>query len=54
MPRVLLDHNPNAGVVEIEEAEILDMERLGFSVTRVDQSKKAESDAPASAQGKGK
>lgn len=54
MPLVLLDHDPNSGPVEVEEAQILDMERMGFSVTRVDAPKKAESSAPASPQAKGK
>lgn len=36
MTKVLLDHDPNSGPVDMEEAEILDVERMGFTVTRVE------------------
>jgi hypothetical protein len=40
MPRVTFDHNPNEGAHNLTEEEILDIERMGFSVTRVDGGKK--------------
>jgi hypothetical protein len=36
MPRVTFDHNPNEGVYDLPEEAITDIERMGFSVTRVD------------------
>ena len=41
MPRVTFDHNPNEGAHDLTEEEILDIERMGFSVTRVDGPKKS-------------
>lgn len=42
MPRVTFDHNPNEGVHDLTEEEIIDIERMGFKVTRLDGEKKTE------------
>lgn len=53
MPIVRLDHDPNQGPVDLPEAEILDLERMGFSVTRVGKARETSESSQAQS-GKGK
>lgn len=53
MTKVRFDHNPNEGVHDLSEEEILDIERMGFTVTRVDEPKRAQQQSEQPQQQKG-